>query len=332
MSDNPIHINPKLNANTPKSKEVLTLKELHALFIKTKQYAENTAPSTIRNYIQNFNLLIQFKPDISLTDLKEETILQFLEYLNCRERKVGNKYLVRTFKPSSVASVRGKLNSFFKWLMDRNYITRNPFEKIPYPNIYHTDRRAFMLSELEKISFAVNVRIKWQSILIKKRNNALLMFLLYTGVRKEELLGLKLSDINFENKLVTIRAETSKSKFQRIIPINSELIPHLEDYCKYRQSFSSPFLWVSGTNDRNFTEHGLKHLINLITETTSINCHVHRFRHTFATNYYKLTNDVFGLQKLMGHRSLRMTLIYLRSLPDEHIISQINRLSINKFL
>jgi integrase/recombinase XerD len=157
------------------------------------------------------------------------------------------------------------------------------------------------------------------------------MVLVFTGVRKEELLGLQLSDVDLERKFIVVRAEISKSKRHRIIPLNSILIPYLLDYFHYRRNYTSKSLWVSGTVDRGLTEHGAKHLIITLTKVTKINCHLHRFRHTFATNYYKQTHDLFGLQKLMGHRSLRMTLSYLRFLPDEHLVEQIHKLSFDEF-
>lgn len=158
------------------------------------------------------------------------------------------------------------------------------------------------------------------------------MVLTLTGIRKEELLGLRICDVDLESKFMVIRAETSKSKRTRIIPINSELSMYLEDYLLCRKEYTESSFWVSGTLDRSFTEHGAKHLINLLTKVTKINCHLHRFRHTFATNYYKQTHDIVGLKKLMGHQSFKMTISYLRSLPDEHIAEQIKKFTVAEFI
>ncbi len=314
------------------SKEDTSLKSLHDLFIKHKFYAVGTAPATIENYKINFKLLFQFKPDITVKDLTEETMVDFLEFLNTRERKIGNKKIVRRYKNSSIATVRGKLSAFFTWLIERDYLKANPFEKIAYPDVSYTDSRAFSHKEFEKICHAVNTKIQWSSLIIKKRNIAIVMLLALTGVRKEELLGLELNSVDLDRKLITVRAETSKSKRTRIIPLNPQLTPYLEDYLNYRKDYASKHFWVSGMQDKKFTKHGAKHLVRVLIEATNINCHLHRFRHTFATNYYKQTNDLVGLQKILGHRSLKMTLSYLRSLPDEHIVEQIEKMTINEFV
>lgn len=309
-----------------------SLQALHILFIKYKLHGARNALATIRNYRQNFELLLQFKQDIKLQDLTEDTMINFLEFLNTRKRKVGKQEIIRTYKNSSILAVRSKLNGFFNWLVERHHIEINPFSKIPYPQVSYTDRRAFSSKEFETICHAVNTKISWATLLIKKRNIALIMFLTLTGVRKEELLGLLLSDIDTERRFITIRAETSKSKRTRIIPMNSQLVFYLTDYLICRTKLHTVSFWVSGTCDRPFTEHGAKHLINLLNRITKINCHLHRFRHTFATNYYKQTHDLVGLHKLLGHRTMKMTLSYLRSLPDEHLVEQIQRMTIDEFI
>ncbi len=320
------------NTDLPINREENSLLSLYERFINFKFYGTGKSKATIRNYRHNFELLLKFKPNIELKDLSEENIITFLSFLNTRERKVGKEQLIRTYKNSSIAVVRSSLNCFFDWLLERGFLTENPFKKIPYPKISYTDSRAFSPKEFESICYAVNFKIQWANLLVKKRNVALLMLLVFTGIRKEELLGLCISDVDIHRKLITIRSETSKSKRTRVIPMNIQLISYLEDYLYFRRDYSTQFFWISGTSDRSFTEHGAKHLIDLLTKETKINCHLHRFRHTFATNYYKQTHDLVGLKKLMGHSSLKMTLVYLRSLPDEHTVEQIQRMTLAEFI
>jgi integrase len=315
-----------------KHREKKSLKGLHELFIKYHVNILGTAPATIKSYCYNFGLLLQYNPDIALKDLTEETMINFFEFLNTRKRKVGREYVVREYKKSAAATVRGKLNSFFKWLGERKYLAKNPFDTMQYPDVSYTDPRAFTSREIETICHAINTNIRWANLLIKKRNIAIVMFLLFTGVRKTELLQIALSDIDLQKKTVIVRSYTSKSKRARIIPLNNELIPYLEDYLNYRDQYNTPLLWVSGTQDIALTEHGAKHFITLLSKVTHINCHLHRFRHTFASSYYKSTQDLLGLKRLMGHRSLNMTLSYLRSLADDYLVQQVKKMTIKDFI
>lgn len=323
---------PRLSFDATQTKQDIPLRILHTMFLKFKLYGSGNSIATIRKHQYYFTLLMQFNSNLTTRDLTEETLINFLEYLNTRERKIGKQLVVRMYKNSSIASVRSTLNIFFNWLLERNYIRINPFEKIPFPKVSYTDKRAYSPREFEAICYAINTRIRWANLLIKKRNIAIVMFLVLTGVRKEELLGLQLSDLDLFRKVVVIRAETSKSKRSRIIPINIDLISYLEDYLNQRKHLLTLFLWVSGLVDKPFTEHGAIHFMRLLTNVTNINCHLHRFRHTFATNYYKQTHDIVGLQKVLGHNSIKMTLQYLRSLPDEYIVDQMRKITIDEFV
>ena len=308
------------------------LEKLFETFIKQSRSLEGKSAVTIRNYRHNFGLLKSFKQNVQLSDLTAEFISNFFEYLQNRERKIGTELKVRELKNSSIATIRGKLSAFFGWLVENKNLAANPFDGIKYPDVSYTDKRAFTKDEFDKIYLTVSRDIPWESQVLKKRNTAFIMVLFLTGIRKGEILGLKLSDIDLKNKSLTVRAETSKSKRTRVIPINQELAPYLEEYLAVLgDDYTTEALWVSSSNDRSFTEHGLKHFINRLNEVTGVNCHVHRFRHTFATNYYSQTHDIVGLKKLMGHRDIKMTLSYLRSLSDNDAIEQMHKLSVAKF-
>src|SRR3989338_2565106 len=116
--------------------------DLHEMFIKQQLNVVGNTPATIKNLRANFQLLLKFKPDLTLEDLTEKTLAEFFEFLNTRERKVGKEYLVRSYKNSSLATVRGKLNTFFKWLIERDYLKSSPFEKMPFPEVSYKIGRA----------------------------------------------------------------------------------------------------------------------------------------------------------------------------------------------
>ncbi len=309
------------------------IKDLFEQFIKHKR-TEGHAPMTLKNYREHFNLLMEFKPDLELKDLTEKTMVEFFEYRDTRERAVGKEKVVRQLKNSSKATAMGKLSSFFTWLADdkRKCIESNPFEKINYPNVEYTDKRALTLDEIYKILNVINNEMRWQNLLLKKRNVAMINFLLFTGVRKGELLGLKLSDLDFKRKAIMIRGETSKSKTTRTIPMSFELVQYLEDYLRERADYKTEYLWVSNNDDRKFTEHGMKHFVEQLKGKTEINCHLHRFRHTFAVNFYKQKSNIVALKKLLGHKTFKMTVSYLRSLDDEYVAQQMQEFRLANFM
>jgi integrase/recombinase XerD len=310
-----------------------TLSELFEKFIKERIYGNGNSPVTIKNYRENFELLKKFKTDIKLEDLTKDMMIDFMEFLDTRERKVGNEMIVRKCEKSTIATRRGKLGAFFNWLVENKYMEANPFDKIHFPDVSHTDKRAFTNQEFEKICNAINTKISWANLLIKKRNIAMVMFFALTGVRKGESLGLKMQDFDMKNKDVVIRGETSKSKRTKILPLNKEIIPYLDDYLTAREDYTTDAFWVSGNKDEPFTEHGLKHLVEKLKKETGIKkFYVHRFRHTFAVNFYTKSNDIHTLMMALGHRSLKMTNSYLRSIPGDYMVEQIRKMSTRDFV
>lgn len=303
--------------------------DIHKLFEQFIKHARMEGKSliTVKNYRANFQLLLAFKPDLTVKDLNERTMGDFFVYLDERERQVGKKRIVRKLKKSSIQTIIGKLKVFFEWLLERNYITTNPFVNVSSPSVSYTDIKAFNQKEIDKIFLVLNRDIVWENELIRKRNIALGMFLLYTGVRKNELLHVKSKDLDLEKATLEVQGETSKSGTNRTVIFSKDLIPYINDYQKERADYQCEYLWVSSMRDARFTEHGLKHLVNKLKVYTELHFYIHRFRHTFAVNLYKQTRDILLVQSMLGHSTLRMTLSYLRSLKHDSYIQQLIRLS-----
>lgn len=77
--------------------------------------------------------------------------------------------------------------------------------------------------------------ITYTNLFQKKRDITIFIVLLHCGLRKTELVNLRLIDINLEKRELFVRGETSKSKRSRLIPLNSTVALQLEDYLKIRK-------------------------------------------------------------------------------------------------
>jgi integrase/recombinase XerD len=165
--------------------------------------------------------------------------------------------------------------------------------------------------------------------LLLRRDMAMVGVLTFCGLRRNELLSLELRDVDLYNNLLTVCGETSKSKKTRKVPINLQLKKNLVDYLNERKShgYKNPYLFVSGTSDRQLTKHGLKHWVERLSRLSGVKFHVHRFRHTFATNLAMQDVGAVKIQKLMGHTDLKMTQTYLRSILPEEMHDDVNKLS-----
>lgn len=307
------------------------LESCFAEFIYEAEFVKKVRTETLRGYKNSFTLLLKIIPGLSIESLHASTVIEFFKILQERNRVVGKGIIKRGVKKSTVATYWSKLNVFFDWLRTNGYIKLNPFSNLPYPSPQYDDRKFLTKVEIEKIISAVHLHHD-NNILILKRNLALFYLLLLCGLRREELMLLQIRDIDFERKILTIRADTSKSGKSRQIPLHSSLIMYLKDYLMTRKRFTTPFLIVSSAKDEKLSYEGLKHLVEKIKQYSGVPFHVHQFRHTFAVNFLNSSNNIAKLKQLLGHKSISMTLVYLRNLPVDEMRSDIETMSIDMLM
>jgi integrase/recombinase XerD len=307
------------------------IRQLFEEFIYECEFVRKVRPETIRGYIQSYKTFIKLMPDVSTDQIHTSTIINFFKILQERKRIVGKGTIKTGIKKSTAASYWCKLNVFFEWLTLKGQIKENPFTGMKYPTPSYEDKKYLCKEEIEKILTAIHTH-HHENILLFKRNLALFYLLLFCGLRKEELLLLQIRDIDFERKLVHIRNETSKSGRSRQLPIHSSTLMHLKDYLKERNQYTTPYIIVSNKRDDKLTYDGLKHLVNKIRKASGVPFHLHQFRHTFAVNFLRSTNNIFKLRTLLGHKDIRVTTLYLRCLPPEELRGDIETLNIDNFI
>jgi len=301
--------------------------------VSEQRFSTRLSQSTLRGYRQTFAIMTYLMPHLTAQLLTPTSMTEFFRRLDSRRRFSRNQER-RGVRTSTVATYRSKLGRFFGWLKARGEIVANPFDTMPYPRVEYEDRKYLGRSAVERILGAVTLGAPWRDRLVRTRNVALFATLLYTGVRKGELLGLRLTDLDLGRLELTVRAETSKSRHRRIVPISSKLLMALEDYLadRQRRGFQTEYLFTSGRTDRPFTAEGLKHLVEQVKEMSGAQFHVHQFRHTFAVNFLNRGGDIAKLKQLLGHRDIRMTSSYLRCLPTSALRTDVESVTLDTLL
>lgn len=312
-----------------KNRDTKYLVGLFEQFAEQSRYAEGKRATTIFGYRSTFMLLQKLIPNICLEMLTPQMMIEFSRRLQNRERVVGRGLIKSGVKNSTLATYRSKLESFFDWLLAHGYLKESPFKGIARPLVSYTDRKYLERESVERIFTTAGFLIDWKNQLVKKRNLAILAVLLHCGLRKGEMLGLKLTDINLSSAELTVRAETSKSRRDRIVPMNSAVTLMIEEYLVERRlrEYTTAFLFVSENRDDGLTYHGYKHLVEVLQKRCNVKFHTHQFRHTHAVNLLANGTDVVTIQQLLGHTDPRMTSVYLRNLPTQVKRSRVELLS-----
>ena len=294
------------------------------------EFVQGLKPKTLQDYRQNFSTFLKLVPDLSLETLNPASILQFFKLLQERNRVIGKRLVSNGVKKSTILTYWRQFNCFFGWLKIKGYIKINPLKQLKKPTVSYESRQFLKKDEVEKILTAIIVHAHTPFHL--KRNLVIFYLLLFCGLRREELLQLQLRDIDIQKRMLTIRAETSKTPKTRYVPLHSQTILSLKDYLKERTEYTTQYLIVSTNRDNRLSNNGLRHLTETLILTSGVKFHVHQFRHTFAVNFLKSSGNVAKLQQLLGHKDASMTLQYVRCLPPHEIRSDIEIMRIDNLI
>jgi len=286
----------------------------------------------MRGYTHVFLLFLKICPDVTLETLSLETMTRFYKTLQTRERVVGRNTIKTGIKDSTIDTYSSKLHKFFEWLVNHKHMEQNPLKGVKRAPPVYDDSKILRKEEIDKLRVAIEHNQR--NLLQVKRDRAMLITELLTGIRRSELLGLHVTDIDLERRLLNVRGETSKSKRTRKIRIVRELLRVLDDYLQERRrhTYTTPFVFVSLTRDRGLSHDGIKHWVATLSRRAGVKFHLHQFRHTFACNAYAACKDPLAIQALLGHNSLRMTMKYLRSLGAEDFGAAIDGMSVASFM
>ena len=144
--------------------------------------------------------------------------------------------------------------------------------------------------------------------------------LLCTGCRVNELINIKLNDIDINLREIKVLGKGNK---ERIVYLGSYAIDSLNNYLNIRKNIlkdkqDNNYLFLNHLGNK-LTTRGIREIIDNILKKASINLKItpHTFRHSFATMMLKEGCDLKSVQELLGHVSLSTTSIYTHITNEE---------------
>lgn len=196
------------------------------------------------------------------------------------------------------------INVFYTWLTDEEYITKNPCRNIKEIKYEVTPRRSLTRMELEMIRRACKT----------KRDLAIVDTLYSTGCRVSELINMKISDINTEDKSIHI---IGKGKKHNTCYLNTNAQLSLNEYMKERKD-DSTYLFVGKREPFNkLSIKAIELIFKDISKNTGIMVTPHIMRHTCATLSLQSGMPLHQVQRMLGHASSDTTLIYAETSQED---------------
>jgi integrase/recombinase XerD len=303
-------------------------------------------PVNISKKIRIFSLFIPLKRDITVMIITwKEAIKDFEIYLRLEKSLSPNSieaYLNDVEKLESYFSEKGKdtgpanvtyadlrdfliwfnqssvnartqsrvlsgIRAFFRYLLIEGSISENPSGLIESPKIGLKLPVVLSVEEIERLIATIDL-----SKPEGHRNKAIIETLYGAGLRVSELVGLRITDINFGEGYVIVTGKGSK---QRLVPLGSKALKEIELYRQERnlmKTIYDPNVLFLNRRGKKLSRVTVFNITKELAEKAGIHKKIspHTFRHSFATHMVEAGADLRAVQEMLGHESILTTEIY----------------------
>lgn len=286
-------------------------------FYDYSNYIRGYSKTTIQRYRWAIRFFCKSTNITNIEDVTDQCVREFFIF-----GRISRKWSSGTF-----ITYHKSLLVFFRWCVEKGHIKKNYVEDIEMPKQNKSLPKKITTEDAYKIlDTAFNYPYDYH--FLRYRNHAIFSMFLYAGLRKSELLNIKLSEVDVEN--LTIFISRGKGSKDRIIPMSQTLAQSLKRYLQERKRLrkTCPEFFTSLNRNKGFTDSGMKRLVRKIKEASKINFSLHKLRHTFATLMIEGGCDIYSLSKMMGHSDIKTTTIYL-SATAEHLRGQMVKHPLN---
>lgn len=256
---------------------------------------EDIEYNTQKYYNASIKQIKQYFGNTQIKSIEPADINRFMDYL------VSLRYSLKTVKARKLA-----LNLIFSYAVVEKFVPSNPCTAVKIPkHLKKTRREAPTEEELQTVIANINTEFGFFAY-----------FILYTGLRRGEALALRYSDIDFDNKTITVNksvyhksnvpyVKTPKTEAGiRTVILLDNLIPLLKANKKTKDKNELVF---GNSNNELLTNGQFQGLWERYTRTTGLDITPHQLRHGYATILFEAGIDEKDAQELMGHTTIQLT-------------------------
>jgi integrase/recombinase XerC len=267
------------------------------IFLRALQ-GQNFSPKTLRAYGDD---LAQFLAFVEKNRVDWDSPVRF-----SRADIEGFMQFLASQRRTGVTRVRklAAIRKFFTFLEENKILSANPANAVKgarreekEPNILYKEQYKALLYEASD-----NIR-----------DYAIIQTFLQTGIRLSELVNLRVDEVDFEHRILTVRQ--GKGKKDRQIPLVDEAVKALRNYLRYRNTelILDDEVFFLAKNGTSMNVSTVKYLVAKYVKQAGIRkkVSVHTLRHTFGAHKADKHMSLATLQELMGHKKKETTLKYI---------------------
>lgn len=275
----------------------MSLKSFTDYLLLEKKYSAHTITSYIKD-LESFGefILNEYQTD-SIDQVNYQQIRNWI--VSLVENGISNRSINR--KTSS-------LNSYYKFLLKIGVIQTNPLTKHKALKTNKKVQIPFSENELNLVLDALSLETDFEGL----RNKLIVELFYATGIRRIELIQIKLSDIDLHNKTLKVLGKRNK---ERYTPLISTVIDSLNSYMNERNSLN----FIRDKDYLFLTKKGVKIYETLVYRiindyfskvSSKVKRSPHIIRHSFATHLLNQGANLNAVKELLGHSSLAATQVY----------------------
>lgn len=259
-----------------------------------RRYSAHTV-TAYKNDLQQFESFLSFfHPDITLKEINRHIIRDWIVDM------VDDDLSTR-----SISRRISALNAFFSYLMRNGVLTVNPAANIKKPKQAKDVISVLTVKDIEKL-FALDFPNTYEG-----HRDRLMLDLLYSGgLRRDEVINLKLEDVSANSLRVT-----GKRSKVRMVPIRKQLVKDIEDFVNQWRSqvsdMSSKYLLLTSSGKKCYPKLVYNTAIYYISLVSTVDYKgPHILRHSMATHLLDKGADLNAIKEILGHSSLSATQVY----------------------
>ncbi len=247
--------------------------------LELKKYSN----STVKNYVHSFEKFINYYKDLELFCIDENNIRLYL--LNLIKEEKSNSYINMAINAIKFyyEMVLGMPNRF--------YSIERPRKEYKLPKVVSKEEVILIINHTNNIKHRCIVSLLYSS-----------------GLRRNELLQLKIKDI--DSKRMVVRVEQAKGNKDRFTVLNKSVLDDLRKYFKIYKP--ETYLFENPISKNKYSSSSILQIVTRSAKNAGIKERVtpHMLRHSFATHLLESGTDIRYIQLLLGHNSTKTTEIY----------------------
>lgn len=267
-------------------------------FLRFLEVERNASPRTLRIYR---TALRDFREQTRAPGWRQCRADHFRDYLfDLMKRKQARSYIRLQFSA---------LRSFYRYLLNRNYLARDPLREIQLPKAEKKLPLVLTQRQIDELLTAPLRVKKFKSapVWMPQRDAAIMEVFYSSGLRLAELAALNVNDLDIYTESVRV---LGKGRKERVCPVGAPALQAVSHYRAAANVHSGP-LFLNKAR-RRISPRSIWLILKRYLRHTSIPISVspHKLRHSFATHLLDNGADLRSVQSLLGHASLSTTQIY----------------------